>query len=153
MHLPDPLDIALAPSRVVRAWIVAVTAATFALTLALPVDAWVHPFSALLLAAWAAFRLRSAGQGRRALRHLRIDGDRRVLVTTADGRSQRGRLLSSSCVGARLTTLVWRPDGRRFACAGCLLPDMLPPDAFRRLRVLLRYGRSELTQGAPPSHA
>jgi hypothetical protein len=39
---------------------------------------------------------------------------------------------------------VWRRDGSRWwarAPAIVVLPDMLPADEFRRLRVALRYGR------------
>jgi len=52
-----------------------------------------------------------------------------------------------------LSTLVWRPFGRWRSRAILLLPDMLPPQDFRRLRVLLRYGRSDERQGDPASHA
>jgi len=34
-----------------------------------------------------------------------------------------------------------------------IVPDMLDGDDFRRLRVLLRYGSSEDSAGAPASHA
>jgi hypothetical protein len=48
---------------------------------------------------------------------------------------------------------VWRPDRSRFSRAEFILPDMLPADDFRRLRVLLRYGRNDDAHGAPASHA
>jgi hypothetical protein len=51
------------------------------------------------------------------------------------------------------TSIVWRPDGSRVSRAIPLLPDMMGTDEFRRLRVLLRYGRREVTAGAPASHA
>lgn len=153
MHRPTPLEISLSPSRRARAWILALAACTFLMTLTLPVAVWLNAAAALALAVWATLSLRSLDRGRHALRRVRVDGDHRLLLTSALGETQRGRLLPPTYVGARLTTLVWRPDGRRFARADCVLPDMLSPEEFRRLRVLLRYGRSEPTQGAPPSQA
>jgi len=47
-----------------------------------------------------------------------------------------------SYVGALLTTLVVRPDGKHRLRTIAILPDMLPADDFRRLRLLLRLGRS-----------
>ncbi len=79
--------------------------------------------------------------------------DLQIAVTTGDGACERGRVRPDSYVGARITTIVWKPDRARLSRAILLLPDMLPPDDFRRLRILLRYGRSEPTQGDPASHA
>src|SRR4029453_11093401 len=153
MHRPAPLETSLSPSRLARAWIIVLAISTLALTFTLPVELWVCAVAALPLAAWAALLVRGLRVGHHAARRLRIDGDHMLSLTSSDGRTLRGRILPSTYVGARLTALVWRPEGRRFARAECVLPDMLPPDEFRRLRVLLRYGRSEPTQGAPPSQA
>lgn len=155
MHRPAPLETSLSPSRLASAWIIVLACPTLALTFTLPIPWWASTIAALPLAVWAALRLRALRAGHAAACRLRVDGDRVLSLTTADGRTLRGRVLPSTYVGARLTTLVWRPEGegRRFARAHCVLPDMLPPDEFRRLRVLLRYGRSEPTQGAPPNQA
>ena len=153
MQRPVPVEVAVSPSRIALAWTLALAIGTFVVTLTLPFAWWIHVVDAVLFASWAWWKLRELRQGRHAIRRLRVDGERRILLTRADGRSMRGRLLPSTYVGARLTTLVWRPNGRQFAHAECLLPDMLSAEDFRRLRVLLRYGRSKATQGAPPSHA
>ena len=84
---------------------------------------------------------------------LRLDGHLNVRAVTAGGRVHRGRVLPASYVGSRMTTLVWRADGDRLARAECLSSDSLPVEDFRRLRVQLRYGRSEDSDGAPASHA
>jgi hypothetical protein len=50
----------------------------------------------------------------------------------------------SSYVGAALTTLVWRVNGApwwRSPEVILILPDVVPADDFRRLRIFLRYGR------------
>jgi hypothetical protein len=77
-----------------------------------------------------------------ALLHVGID--RRITVTGRNGRSRAGVILDDSYVGAWLTTIVWRWDGMPWwhpARAIVVLPDTLPRDEFRRLRVVLRYGQ------------
>ncbi len=76
---------------------------------------------------------------------LYVGADRRVSVTLSDGRTQDGTVHADTSVGTSITALVWVPDGARwFAPAKTLvvLPDMLPADDFRRLRVYLRHGRA-----------
>ena len=153
MQRPAPVVVAVSPSRIVLAWTLALAIATFVVTLTLPFAWWIHVVDAVAFASWARWKLVELRRGRHAVCSLRIGGDRRISLTRADGRSMHGRLLPSTYVGARLTTLVWRPDGRQLAHAESLLPDMLSADDFRRLRILLRYGRSEASQRAPPSHA
>ena len=114
-----------------------------ALVLALPLDTWsmAAALTAIAIVAARGFR-RFAGRAAPVL--LCVGHDRRIAITTRDGRSRDGVILDDSYVGAGLTTIVWRPDrARRFAPARTMLilPDMLAPDEFRRLRVLLRYGR------------
>jgi hypothetical protein len=93
------------------------------------------------------------GRGRPVLLHVGID--RRLCVTTRDGRSCEGTILDVSYVGARLTTIVWRPEGAARLCpahALLILCDSLPAEDFRRLRVCLRYGRPVvLASPAAPS--
>lgn len=91
--------------------------------------------------------------GPRAVRQFELRGDLTVVVVTGDGNARAGRIHRESYVGARLSTLVWRPFGRWRSRTILLLPDMLPADDFRRLRVLMRYGRSDVAHGAPASHA
>jgi hypothetical protein len=154
MHRAAPLETSLSPSRLACAWIVVLASVTLAVMVTLPVEWWVNAVAGLPLAAWTALRLRGNRAGGASACRLRVDGDR-TLWLTVDGHTLRGRILPSTYVGARLTAIVWCPEGEgwHFARAQWVLPDMLPPDEFRRLRVLLRYGRSEPTQGAPPSHA
>lgn len=91
--------------------------------------------------------------GPRAVRQFELRGDLTVVVVTGDGNARAGRVHRESYVGARLSTLVWRPFGRWRSRTILLLPDMLPADDFRRLRVLMRYGRSDVAHGAPANHA
>ncbi len=68
---------------------------------------------------------------------------------TVDGRLVAGHVRGSSRVGALVTTIVWRPDGAWRSRAILLVPDALPEDDFRRLRVLLRYARNGPAQSRP----
>ena len=82
-----------------------------------------------------------------------LTGDRMLVVRMGDGRLVAGHVRAATYVCARVTTIVWRPDGARLSRAEWILPDMVETDDFRRLRVLLRYGRSDVAQGTRASHA
>lgn len=143
MKLPPRLRLEPRPSRVAGVAVTVGGAAMATLVLALPLDAWTTA-GALLAIAVAAGRgvWHCAGRGVPALLH--IGHDRRLAVTGRDGRARDGEILDDTYVGARLTTIVWRPDCAawfRPARTIVILPDTLPADDFRRLRVLLRYGR------------
>jgi hypothetical protein len=91
---------------------------------------------------------RCTGRGVPALLHVGLD--RTITVTRSDGRSQSGAILDDSYVGARLTVIVWRADDLppwRPAKAIVVLPDTLPREDFRRLRVALRYARGPAMSG------
>jgi hypothetical protein len=107
------------------------------------------------IGAWAVDRISVVAlrRGPRAVRGFELRGDLTLTVLTGDGMACAGRVHRDSYVGARLSTIVWRPYGRWRSRAILLLPDMLPADDFRRLRVLLRYGRSDVMQADPASHA
>ena len=75
---------------------------------------------------------------------LLVGTDRRIGVGNRRGHLRHGSILDDSYVGARLTTIVWCADGDswwRPARTILVLPDTLPRDDHRRLRVALRYGR------------
>ncbi|MEO8304342.1 MAG: hypothetical protein ABI724_09490 [Betaproteobacteria bacterium] len=98
--------------------------------------------AAVVIAALLSGVRRCVGRGVPALLHVGID--RRLTVTDRSGRSCSGSILDDSYVGAAVTTIVWRADDDRWwrpARAMLILPDSLPRDDFRRLRVVLRYGR------------
>ena len=125
---------------------------TTGVVLALPLGV-AGRLAALTVAVFAIdARLRALRRGVPALIHLGLD--RRIAMTRRDGRTVEGRVLPASYVGARVVSLVWRPDGWpwwRPAPALLLLPDMLGADDHRRLRVVLRYGRAPPAGGRPGS--
>jgi hypothetical protein len=117
-------------------------AATAALVFALQLAWWVTVVALVAVAGIAVRELwRCAGRGVPALVH--VGDDRRLTVSDRNGRVADGDILDASYVGAWLATVVWRADRApwwRLARTLLVLPDMLPAEDFRRLRVLLRYG-------------
>lgn len=102
-----------------------------------------------VVASIGATGLRSVRRLSRCPLLLHVGVDRRISVTMPDGRSVGGSLHSDTSVGPWLTAIAWVPDGAPWfvpAKTLVLLPDMLPSDDFRRLRVYLRHGR---TSGDP----
>jgi len=155
MHWPPSVRVVLASSRIALALIAALAAATCGVIATLPFDRTLLGFAAIVVVVWAVDRIHVVAlrHGPRAVRRFVVRGDLTVIVVTGDGSTLAGRVHRDSYVGARLSTLVWRPFGRWRSRSILLLPDMLPAQDFRRLRVLLRYGRSDERQGAPASHA
>lgn len=153
MRLPESVVVELAPSRSAGVAIGALGAATIGVVLTLPIAAWQHALSLLAVAGWTwgAWRTHALRRGRAACVALRLAPNRLVAVTLADGRILAGHVRSSSYVSARLTTIVWRADGERRLRGIFILPDMVCADAFRRLRVMLRYARSGEVEAAPES--
>jgi hypothetical protein len=135
--------------------IASLACATCAVVATLPFDAWQIAVANVAIALWAVDRVRVIGlrQGPRAVRGLELRGDLTVLVVNGNGGACAGRVHRDSYVGARLSTIVWRPFGRWRTRTILILPDMLPAADFRRLRVLLRYGRSDVAHGDSASHA
>lgn len=85
--------------------------------------------------------LRKSGEAVDGL-HLAADGT--FSVRLRQGGWQPAEVRGSSFVQPWLTVLHLSLEGRRFGIALVLLPDMLPCEDFRRLRVWLRWGRKEV---------
>ncbi|MFO1414318.1 MAG: protein YgfX [Burkholderiales bacterium] len=155
MRTPPAVHVRLGPSRLAGIGIGALAIATLAVVLALPVAAWQQSAATVALAVWAwtAFRGVALRQGTGVVRALTLAHDRMLIVCRGDGALVAGHVRSATYVGSLLTSIVWRPDDARWSRAVLVLPDMLPAEDFRRLRVLLRYSRSDVIDGAPASHA
>ena len=142
------LRLAPRPSRLGCVWVSALCTVSSVLLVALPLP-WTAclPCAVVILVVFVRGLWYCTGRGVPALMH--VGNDRRMTVTDCEGRSHSGRILDDSFVGAWLTTIVWRRDGQPWwhaATAVVVLPDMLPADDLRRLRVALRYG-SPATRG------
>lgn len=149
------VDVALHASPMAGVGVGIAALATLVLVLSLPAPPALHALgcAAVLAWAWETFRTVALRTGSRTVEALHLGGDRLVVVRYGNGRLVAGHVRSASYVSATLTAVVWRPDGARFSRSVLVLPDMLPPDHFRRLRILLRYARSGVAHGAPASHA
>ena len=155
MRIPPSVHVVLSPSRIAGTAIGLLAAATLALNLALPLHPTMQLASVAAVVAWAAwsFHVNVLHRGRFAVTELRLAPDLILVACMGDGRRVAGHVCAPTYVGAWLTTIVWRPDGRRWSRTIPVRPDMLPPEDFRRLRVMLRYARSDEVQEAPVSQA
>lgn len=155
MRLPVQLRVSPRPSRVAIAAIVALALAAFGVVLTLPLPGAGDLLAAVVLAGWAHRNLRLHGRraARSAVVEILLSSDAVIVVRRRDGRLTAGHVRSATFVHPWFTSIVWRADGARWSHAIPLVPDMLHLDDFRRLRVLLRYGRREVTAGAPASQA
>jgi hypothetical protein len=155
MRLPPSVRVELAPSRIACAGIVAGALFTIGVIAWLPFDPAVIAFAIFAVVVWAGDRIVviAMRRGPRAVRALTLTGDRMIVVRTGDARLTAGFVRASTYVGARVASIVWQPDGALRSRAILVLTDMLPAEDFRRLRVLLRYSRSDVDEGEPLSQA
>ena len=116
-------------------------AATIGVALLTPLGMWIRAAAVLAVALAFADALRVVAllRGRRGVRGFRLARDRSLKVRDASGREREGRVQDGSFVAPWLTIVRWRPEGARFDRTFLLVPGMLDPEAFRRLRVLLRW--------------
>jgi hypothetical protein len=134
-------EITLKPSRS-AAWMVALAAlATLVLIAATPGALALRILAATWIACAALETLHSRAllRGRRAARVVSLARGGEIAVQDALGVWRTGSLREGSFVAPWLTVIRWRPAEARFDRAVPILPDMLSPEDFRRLRVLLRW--------------
>jgi hypothetical protein len=148
MKAPDPVRVELGRSRLGAAFIVTTHLATAALLALVPGDPVLRGAAAIAIGAHALSALRAwpLQRTRRAIVAVEIMPDRRAALIERGGHRCEGAIRAESYVGAWLTTLVVRPDGARLSRAVAILPDMLPADDLRRLRVMLLHGASSRVQ-------
>ena len=119
--------------------VVASSAATLSLLLALPLPAIPRAFVAMWICACAldayrAVALRVGGRGVREV-VLRVPD---IEVTDGDGRLHEGVVRDGSFVSPWLTIVRWRPHGSWRDRTLVILPDMLEAEPFRAFRVQLK---------------
>ena len=155
MRLPPSVHVVLSPSRIAGAAIGVLSVATIALTIALPLEPPVQIALIAAVVAWAgwSFQVDALRRGKLAVTEMRLAPDLILVACMGDGLLVAGHVRASTYVGAWVTTIVWRPDGSRWTRTILVLPDMLPAEDFRRLRVMLRYARSGDAHDLPASQA
>ena len=147
MKATPALRTSLGPSRSASALICVASLATAALVAWLPGAAALRGVVVIGIGAHAIVTMRhwATRSASRAIIGIELDADRAVRLTERAGLRIEGRVQPDSYVGALLTTLVVRPVGKRRLRTVAILPDMLPADDFRRLRLLLRLGHGSTT--------
>ena len=153
--LPPVVVVTLRASRCAGVALGVLATGTAGVVLALPLPLWCHIGLIVLLVAWTTWHFQCVAlrTGAYAITEIRVVANRLIAVRYGTRALVAGHVRAASYVGPRLATIVWRPDGARWSRTVLILPDMLPDDDFRRLRVLLRYARSEDAQGVPASQA
>ena len=131
----------LVASRVGLAAVVAMAAATIALIVFTPGPAALRILAATWIACAALHALHAVAlqRGRHGVRAVLACRDGAIDVQDAAGAWRTGILRAGSFVAPWLTIVRWRPHTARFDATIVLLPDMLPAEDFRRMRVLLRW--------------
>lgn len=147
MKGPDPLKLELGRSHLAGAFVFVSHVATASLLAFAPGDASLRAAAVVAIGAHAlrALRTWALQSAARAVVGVELTAGRRAVLIERSGRRCEGEVRAESYVGERLTTLVVRVDGTRVSRAIAILPDMLPEDELRRLRVLLRYGEASTT--------
>ncbi len=151
MTSASTLRISLGPSRLAAALIVAGGLATALLLAWLPGELVLRAMLIMGIGAHALVTMRqwAMRSAPHAIVGVELGSDHTVCLIERGGRRIVGRILPVCYVGAWLTTLVVLPEGKRIARTVAIVPDMLAPDDFRQLRLLMRLGRIEATPARP----
>jgi hypothetical protein len=135
------LAVALLPSRLGVVLLGAMAVATLALIAATPGLTALRILAATWVscAALEAIHTVALRRGRRGVCAIRLQRSGEIAVCMASGAWRQGVARDGSFVAPWLTIVRWRPEGARWDRTILVLPDMLGADAFRALRVLLRW--------------
>lgn len=136
------LSATLQPSRIAAALLASATIATAVMLALLPMEPWLRAAAVLIAGACGirALRRTTAIGISGSIGAIELAGDGRAMITDQAGSRIDGIIQPQSYVGARLTTLVIRPDDARCSRALAIWLDTMSADEFRHLRVLLRHG-------------
>ncbi len=135
--------------------IMALGATTGVVVALLPIPWWAIVAALGGIGVWSWNRLQVVAWRRDAgsAIELALTGDRRIFIRTKCDHLRAGVVLEATYVSPSLTAIVWQPDDAWRSQSLLILPDMLPAEDFRQLRVVLRYGRSDVVAGVPASQA
>jgi toxin CptA len=140
---PVKLRIAIGPSHLLAAVLGIAHIAALVVTVVVVLPTWVKSLIAMALVTsgtWSILRL-ALQRGPSAIVELEVEAGGRISCRTRDGRWREGQVLSSSFVSPWLTVLNLRMAGSIGAKHLVILPDNVEKDAFRRIRVLLKWAR------------
>lgn len=131
----------LGRSRLGVALLLVASLASAALALAIDLSPPAQSLAVLWigLGTLGAYRDTLALCGPRSVREIALRVPREIAVRDARGRVRLGTLRDGSFVAPWLTIIRWRPHGALLDRTLLVLPDMLESDAFRRLRICLKW--------------
>ena len=140
MRGPPPLRLELRRSPLAAALVAFACVASASLLALVPGPAWLRgaAVAAVGVHTLRILRISALRTANAAIVGVEVSPDGGVALIERSGRRREGRVQPSCYVGSWLTTLVVRVDGARWSRALAILPDMLPPEERRRLRILLR---------------
>jgi len=139
----DAVELHLLPSRIAAIGLFLAGGATLAVLYPLPLSSVWHWTAAAAVVGLTGEALLTvaARRGPRGVSWLRLD--RWGALTVRCGGLVRSGIVQPRCFVAPWLTLVrWRPEGAWFDRTFVVLPDMADADAFRRMRVLLKWGEA-----------
>ncbi len=102
----------------------------------------VAPFPAEARAAalaWLALMVMHARRSMANASSLRLDSSRAIAVRGPGGGWRSGTLRDGCFVAPWLTIVRWRPQGTWLDRTLVILPGMAPPEAMRKIRVILKW--------------
>jgi len=136
------LEVALAPSRLAAAGLALMALATLAVVAVTPGPAALRILAATWVACAGLEALHTIAlhRGERGVRSMRLGRAGEIEIRAGTGGQRSGVVRDRSFVAPWLTIIRWRPRGAWIDRTLLILPDMLPREDFRRLRVLLRWG-------------
>ena len=139
----DAIELRLLPSRIAAIGLLLAGGETLAVLHPLPLaSVWHWTLAAAVVGLTAEALLAvAARRGPRGVSWLRLDR-RGALSVRAGGHLHIGAVQPRCFVAPWLTIVRWRPEGARFDRTFIVLPDMADADAFRRVRVLLKWGEA-----------
>jgi hypothetical protein len=151
MKASPPLSIELGRSKLAITFVLIAYLATAALLPFLPGATIYRALALVAIGAHAVWTLRTWRRERRASAIVRVEveADGSVSFCGRNGWRCEGRLQPASYIGAWLTTVVVRVDGRRWLRGLAILPDVLPAEEWRRLPVMLRVAGSSTSEAEP----
>ena len=151
MPAPVKLRIAIGPSRLLAAVLGIAHIAALVVTVVVALATWVKLLIAMALVTSGTWSiLRSAlRRGPSAIVEVEVEAGGRISCRTRDGSWREGQVLSSSFVSPWLTVLNLRVAGAIRARHLVILPDNVEKDAFRRIRVQLRWSQPAPEGGRP----
>ena len=141
--MPARLQIAVGTSRILAVVLAVAHFAALAATLIVILPTWASILIAATIVVSGVWSIgRSALQrSASAIVELEVGEGGRISCRTRDGQWHESEVLFSSFISPRLTVLNLRVAGSARAKHLVIVPDNVEKDAFRRLRVLLKWSR------------